>query len=260
MGLRGTKRKDKYQTPPGQGPGPLLLAVDTSSEMLNIALMRGDELLGTFESMQAHTHASFLLPAIDTLLSSSRMTLENIDLLGLCVGPGSFTGLRVGMAAVKGISAGLGGRPCAAVTSVELLARNASPVPADSQEWQTVVPVIDAKRGEVYFSAFRRRVHGQGEQCDLEMVVEPFAETPAAGMQRLLEQLPGQLLLTGSAVDAYRNDFLGLEQQRITLAPRSRNRLWARTLAEACMLSHQRGEALPTGQLEPAYAREPSIG
>lgn len=248
MGVRGTKRKEKYLGVPGEGQGPLLLAVDTSSEMLNVALRRGSLMLGRFESLQAHTHARFVLSAIGVLMESSRLQLKDVDVFGMCVGPGSFTGLRVGMAAVKGICAGLGGRPSVGVSSVEVLAQQAP--------WRQgrIVTAIDAKRGEVYFSVFDKGAD------NLVLEREPVAESPEQGLVHIMEAYPGPLKLIGSACLAYGSQFEQVGQGRIEVAPKDQHMLSSTALAECCMRQFLAGQTVPAGQLEPQYAREPSIG
>ncbi len=248
MGLRGTKRKEKYQGVPGEGQGPLLLAVDTSSEMLNVALRRGEMLLGRFESVQAHTHARFVLSAVGAVMEASRLELKDVDVFGLCVGPGSFTGLRVGMAAVKGICAGLGGKPSVGVSSVEVLAQQ-SP-------WTegTVVTAIDAKRGEVYFSVFTKSPEGLVE------TVAPFASSPEEGMRQLLAKFEGPLKVVGTACLVYAPLFTELGQGRVECASAEHHMLSGAALAQCCMRKFQAGQTVPAGQLEPQYAREPNIG
>lgn len=248
MGVRGTKKKEKYQGVPGDGQGPLLLAVDTSSEMLNVVLRRGDLVLGRFESLQAHTHARFVLSAIGVVMEASRLQLKDVDVFGMCVGPGSFTGLRVGMAAVKGICAGLNGKPSVGVRSVEVLAQQAP--------WNEgrIVTAIDAKRGEVYFSVYHKGPDGLVQER------EPLAESPEQGLMHVLEAFDGPLKIIGSACLTYGALFGQVGQGRVEVGPTESHMLSALALAECCMRQFKAGHAVPAGQLEPQYAREPSIG
>lgn len=248
MGLRGTKRKEKYQGVPGGGEGELLLAVDTSSELLSVVLQRGDLLLGRFEVLQAHTHGRYVLSAIEAVMEASRLKLTDVDVFGMCVGPGSFTGLRVGMAAVKGICAGVGGKPAVGVSSVEVLAAQS--------EWREglVVPAIDAKRGEVYYAVYEKGPEGVIRR------MEPFAATPDEGLQRLLAWTDQPLHLIGSACVAYGPQMVEQGQGRVELASDSMHGISAAALGRCCMARIRAGETVAAGVLEPQYAREPNIG
>jgi len=248
MGLRGTKRKEKYQGVPGAGEGPLVLGVDTSSELLNVVLQRGNLLLGRFEVLQAHTHAKYVLSAIEAVMEASRLELKDVDVFGMCVGPGSFTGLRVGMAAVKGICAGVGGKPAVGVSSVEVL--------ATQSPWSEglIIPAIDAKRGEVYYSVFERIPGGVVQR------LEPFAATPEEGLDRLMAWTDQPLRLIGSACVAFGEQLVARGQGRVELAPSALHGISAAALGRCCMARVEAGATVNAGLLEPLYAREPSIG
>lgn len=127
---------------------PLVLAVDTSGPYISLALVQGEHLLG--ESLQASSasYLKVLLPRIDRLLADSGTDLSHVDLLAVCHGPGYLTGLRIGLATVKGLALALN-RPVAAVSSLDIVAAG---VPTDSLP---LAVVLDAKKREI-FAAFYR--------------------------------------------------------------------------------------------------------
>jgi tRNA threonylcarbamoyladenosine biosynthesis protein TsaB len=123
----------------------LLLAADTSGKHGSIALARGDE--GGFEvlavvPLAGGTFSAQLVPQIADLISRHGFSKHNLDAFVVASGPGSFTGLRVGLAAIKGLAEALH-KPIAAVSLLEVLA-------AFAQAEGTVVAALDAGRGEVY--------------------------------------------------------------------------------------------------------------
>src|ERR1043166_8042437 len=100
---------------------PLILAVETATLAGSIAIMRGGEVVGTSNGDPAVSHSNTLLADLDRLLSETRIKLPHIDLFAVAAGPGSFTGLRIGIATVKALAATLD-RPCAAIPTLQAIA------------------------------------------------------------------------------------------------------------------------------------------
>src|SRR5215217_6543101 len=101
--------------------GPLILSVETATLSGSVALSRGEHLLAAFAGDSGVSHSNTLLNDIDKLLSEARVDLPDIDLFAVATGPGSFTGLRIGIATVKGLAATLE-RPCAGIPTLQAVA------------------------------------------------------------------------------------------------------------------------------------------
>jgi tRNA threonylcarbamoyladenosine biosynthesis protein TsaB len=127
---------------------PLILALDTSHTRGSVAVARGDEVLSEVLFDASDTHSATLMPAVDFCLRSAKVELGGVDLFAVVSGPGSFTGLRIGAATIKGFAA-VHRRPVVPVTSLEVLAA------AFPFVEKPVLPLIDARRGEVYGALFR---------------------------------------------------------------------------------------------------------
>lgn len=125
----------------------LILAMDTSAKAASCALWRDDTLLGEYFLNAALTHSQTILPMVEHLLHSARVTPAQVECYAVAAGPGSFTGLRIGIAAAKGMAFATGA-PCAAVSTLEALAENMAATPG------VVVPVMDARRQQVYTACF----------------------------------------------------------------------------------------------------------
>ncbi len=125
-----------------------LLAVDTSTLAGGVALLDGDRLRAEYLLDVTATHSERLMPAIDRVLADAGWAPENLEALAVAVGPGSFTGLRIGLAAVKGLALALG-LPIAAVPTLDAMAE-ALPFAG-----LPVCPVLDARKGEVYGCLYR---------------------------------------------------------------------------------------------------------
>lgn len=125
---------------------PLILAVETASLAGSIALARGNESIATLSGDPAVSHSNTLLSDLDKLLSETTFKLADIDLFAVAAGPGSFTGLRIGIATVKGLAATLV-RPCAAIPTLQAVALAGGAAEAS-------VALLPAGRGEVFAQLF----------------------------------------------------------------------------------------------------------
>jgi tRNA threonylcarbamoyladenosine biosynthesis protein TsaB len=125
---------------------PLILAVETATLAGSIAITRGGEVVGTSNGDPAVSHSNTLLADLDQLLSETTIKLPHIDLFAVAAGPGSFTGLRIGIATVKALAATLD-RPCAAIPTLQAIALAGGPA-------KTSVALLPAGRGEVFAQSF----------------------------------------------------------------------------------------------------------
>jgi tRNA threonylcarbamoyladenosine biosynthesis protein TsaB len=127
----------------------LILAIDTSTRSGGLAALKDREMLWHTFTHSPDDFSTRLFRELDQVLCSTRLKLEDFDTFGVVAGPGSFTGLRIGMTAVKGWSE-VFGKPVAAVSGMEALAAQAS------EASEIIVPVMDARRGQVFGAVFRR--------------------------------------------------------------------------------------------------------
>ncbi len=128
----------------------LTLALDTSSPSGSLAFLRDDKLIAVVGTSSGELYSSRVFRHLEFLLSELSLRLEQFDLYAVAAGPGSFTGLRVGLAAVKGW-AEVFGKPIAAVSALEAIAAQSRASAAN------VVSVMDARRGELYWGVYSRR-------------------------------------------------------------------------------------------------------
>jgi tRNA threonylcarbamoyladenosine biosynthesis protein TsaB len=125
-----------------------VLGVETSTPAGGVALLDGDRVLCEYVLDVRATHSERLMPAIDRLMRDAGWSPRDVEGLAVAVGPGSFTGLRIGLSTVKGLGVALG-VPIAAVPTLDAMAA--------ALPWTAlpVCPVIDARKGEVYCSLYR---------------------------------------------------------------------------------------------------------
>jgi tRNA threonylcarbamoyladenosine biosynthesis protein TsaB len=143
----------------------LILAIDTSSKSASIALLRDDDILSEVFLNLDVNHSVVLLPALHHLLRLSRIEQNEIDLFACTIGPGSFTGLRVGASTIKGLALATG-KPIAGVSSLEALAFNIAgrEIP--------VCPMLDARKGQVYTALYRTGRNYTLETMEAERVTD----------------------------------------------------------------------------------------
>ncbi len=142
---------------------PLILGIETSTLSCSVALFEGNRLLHSDQALQDHyVHASELLPMIDRAFQQTNRKIDELDAVATCAGPGSYTGLRIGVSTAKGICHARN-IPLIAINSLEIQSY-ACPI-----EVTSAVSVMDARRDEVYTQSFRRT----------NQIWEPLDETRA---------------------------------------------------------------------------------
>ena len=151
-----------------------ILAVDTSAVCASVAVTDGDKILSECSINTGLTHSRTLLPMIDSALKNGEINIEGIDYFACSVGPGSFTGIRIGVAAIKGLADSLK-KKCIPVSTLEALAYNLQGRKC------TAVSVMDARCNQVYCGIFRV----DGEK------IERLTEDMAIKIDELETMLPG---------------------------------------------------------------------
>lgn len=125
-----------------------ILAFDTSAKTATAAVIEDGEILCNASISAGLTHSQTLLPLVNSILKASKISLDDIDVFAVSNGPGSFTGLRIAVAAIKGMAQGLE-KPCIGISTLEALAYNYSGLSG------TVCAVMDARCSQVYTATFK---------------------------------------------------------------------------------------------------------
>ena len=128
----------------------LILAFESSAKAASVALCRDGHLVSQYSQCSGLTHSRTLLPMAEDMLKNAELTLRDVDLIAVAHGPGSFTGIRIGVSTVKGL-AWAGDTPCVGVSTLEAMAWHG--LAAGSY----VCPVMDARRSQVYNALFEIR-------------------------------------------------------------------------------------------------------
>ena len=178
-----------------------VLGLDTSTALLSVAVLDGDGLVAECvrESMQAgdrrpgrSNHAAGLIPLVDEVLQRASTDFSGLSLVGVAVGPGSFTGLRIGISTAKGLVYG-SDTPVVGVHTLEAAAYR---VPAAGDPTH-ICPMLDARKGEVYGALYRRTAAG------FECLIEDCLEAPESLVRRVDALAKGPCVFVGPGAQAY---------------------------------------------------------
>jgi tRNA threonylcarbamoyladenosine biosynthesis protein TsaB len=164
------------------------LGLETATWTASVGIVDDQCALAERSVRVSDSHARVLLGLIDDVLGDAGLGIADLDLLAVSIGPGSFTGLRIGLSVAKGIALAAG-TAVTGVPTLEALARAAGP------RQGVVCPVLDARKGEVYGATFR------WEQDSLVALTPPVVVAP----RRFAERLEPPCLLLGDGVDVYRD-------------------------------------------------------
>lgn len=213
-----------------------ILGIDTAGRTMSVALLEEDTLLCEQTLATGLTHSETLLPTVDSVLKAAGKTCADIDLFGVCAGPGSFTGLRIGLCAVKGL-AFPAATPCAGVSTLEALAWGHTGC-------GTVIAAQDARRGEVYWAAFDLLTHAR---------LTPDSAAPVAALSEFVQNCPKPLLFVGDG--AYLCYTAFADMAGVVNCPPALRTARAAGVCLAARAMAERGETCSPTLLLPSYHR-----
>jgi tRNA threonylcarbamoyladenosine biosynthesis protein TsaB len=219
-----------------------LLAIETSTVTGAVALLETGRVVAESRVSIAVTHGERLMAAIDGVLRSARWELADVQAFAVALGPGSFTGLRIGLSTIKGLAFATG-KPVVGVPTLDALA------------WRLpycaypVCPVLDARKNEVYAALYRTR------EGWLELLAAPRAVPPATLAEELRDATEGPLVFVGDAVLPFGTVFVEVLGPRALLAPADLRLPSAVTVGELGASALARGEPADPADLVPLYVR-----
>lgn len=212
---------------------PTLLALETSTRACSVALCRRGEVRETLR-LESNRHAEILIPMARELLANAGLDFTGVDAVAFGSGPGSFTGLRIGISVAQGLAFGLG-RPVVPVSTLLALATRVNA--------ERVLAAIDARMEQVYWNTYRRGDDGAMAALDDPRVSAPDAIT-----------LPddGDWLAAGSGCDAYRDE-IAARSERLTFVYGVHPH--AGDVARIAAAKYEAGETVDPGDAAPEYVR-----
>ncbi len=222
-----------------------ILAIDTSATPVSCALLRDQRVLATYYTHTGQTHSQTLMPMVDSVLAIAGLSVKDLDAVAVSAGPGSFTGVRIGVSAAKGL-AFTDDIPCIGVSTLEAMAESFQGLPFDG----VICSVMDARCQQVYTASFCSTADG----C-----LERMTQDEAISIEELKNQLKKyqkSVILVGDGAQLCYN-MLKDELPFIYLAPVSVRYQSAVGVAQAAQRRLETGQALDAETLQPVYLRLP---
>ena len=223
-----------------------VLAVDSSGLVASVAVVEEDNLLVEYTMNYKKTHSQTLLPMLDEVKKMIDLDLNSIDAIAVAAGPGSFTGLRIGSATVKGLGLALN-KPIVEVPTLEGLAFNLCGTS------RLVCPLMDARRNQVYTGIYR--FAAVGSEWQMEAVKEQCAVDVTEILQACNE-LGEPVIFLGDGVPVYKTQIAEKCQVPYTFAPAGMNRQRAASIGSLGVYYAKQGKLVTAAEHEPEYLRK----
>jgi tRNA threonylcarbamoyladenosine biosynthesis protein TsaB len=217
-----------------------ILAVDTATRTGSVAVLEDDTLVAEVQVTSSETHAKRLMSVVDCTLHMAGMEMGALDGFAVTTGPGSFTGLRIGISAVKGFSFATG-RPVTGVSTLDALAYQFPWCPS------LICPLLDARKAQVYTALYRGGRDGGWEKVVSDRVVNP---------RQWLMRIEGLCLFVGDGARLYKNLIKDILGPRARFAAPYLNTLRASVVAHVGLKQIKGGQIVNVARLVPYYIRK----
>lgn len=220
-----------------------ILAFDSSGLVASVAIVQDDNLIAEYTTNYKKTHSQTLLPMLDEVVRMTETDKKSFDLLAVAAGPGSFTGLRIGSATVKGLALAWN-IPVVAVPTLEALAYNA---------WgsrRIICPIMDARRRQVYTGLYR---------FDKDDKMEVLMDQVPMDIDELIEVLGDrgeEVLFVGDGIDVYADTIRQKMTVPFSFAPAHMNKQRAGSVAVAAKKRYEEGIYTSGDDFAPEYLRQ----
>jgi tRNA threonylcarbamoyladenosine biosynthesis protein TsaB len=215
------------------------LAVDTASKTASVALLEGTTILGESFLNIGKNHGETLLPEIKALLTRNSVAIDEIDLFAVTLGPGSFTGLRIGASTIKGLAFTVG-KPVEGVCTLDALALNMSDIS------MMICPMLDARKKEVYTALYKPAGDNFPEKIVDEVVSDP---------EHFVKDISENVMFLGDGALLYRNVIREILPDKSHFASDHLNYIRASSVGLIGLKKFYDGETLNLLTFTPEYLR-----
>lgn len=222
-----------------------VLALETATTAGSIAIVNDEELIAEVKVNINIAHAERLMPSVDYLLNASRLSITDIDAFAVSIGPGSFTGLRIGLSTAKGFSYATN-KPLVSVPTLDAFART---LPFCRH---LICPMLDARRNEVYAGLYK----WEGNIC--KKVIPETAVNPGDFLKKIKEIDCSQAcpaVFMGNGAEIYKKIIADAMKNNAIFAPASKMSPSASSVAEIAIEKLKQGLIADTASLMPFYIR-----
>jgi len=217
-----------------------ILALDTATQSCSVAIVDDGSLLAELTRVNSKTHSRHLMDLINTVCRIADLKAEDVDGFAVTIGPGSFTGLRIGISTIKGLAFSLG-KPVAGISSLDALAWQCA------QSAYLICPLLDARKKEVYACRYRFK-NNELKKDDTEKVA-----SPAEAVRGIREPS----IFVGNAAQMYREKISGELGELAHFAAWGQHTIRASSIAWLSMTGFNRKQTDDVALLVPHYIRKP---
>lgn len=218
-----------------------IFAIDTCCMAATSAIVEDDRLIAQTVINHKKTHSQKMMPQIESMFKLSEIDIKDIDIFSAAVGPGSFTGVRIGVATVKAMAQALD-KPCVGVSTLMALANQVNHFGG------IICPILDARREQVYNALFRR-----GEEIPIRL-----CEDRAVPIEELFEELEksdDEIMFLGDGYFVYKDIIIERLGKRAVFPQSFLNMNLAGSVASAAEYEYSRGNFVKYSELAPSYVR-----
>ncbi len=216
-----------------------ILAIDTSTDTGSIAITDDEDILAESILNAGRTHSETLIPSFQEMLEKTQLDIKDLDLLVLTLGPGSFTGVRIGASTIKGFALALE-KPVAGVSTLEALASN---FPFSSLP---IMPLFDARRGEIYSAMFK----WEGD------AIKRLSEDRAVSPEDAIKKIKTKTIFAGDGLTKYGSMIEEKLGDNAVFAPRAAWYVRASNVAALGLKSYKADGGLDIATFTPSYRRK----
>ena len=226
-----------------------ILAIDTSGSNCSVAVLEEDiassvrhgKVIANFNINIGKTHSETLLPLVDELSKFSNIRLDDIDVFACCIGPGSFTGIRIGIATIKGFALSLN-KPVISVSTLEGLAYN---IPTFDG---LICSLLDARNNNVYAASYRLN--------NTPKMVGDYLTDTIDDLIKELQKHNEKVLFVGDGAISYQEKLINELKENALFTPYHLNEQSAVSIAKAAFDKYLKNEVENVDELHPLYLRK----
>ena len=216
----------------------IILALDSTAEVSSVAVCDRERLLSEITVNTGNTHSATLLPAVEQALRMAEITVNDVDVFACSTGPGSFTGVRIGAATIKGIAYGKN-KPCVSVSTLEALAYNLH------DRDGIICPVMNARRQQVYNALFESKGGRLTRLC-------PDRALAISELDEELSAVTSPIYLCGDGYDITENGFNKTSIDQVGIRQRCQS---GYSVAQIALEKYENNYTVTDLELAPIYLR-----
>lgn len=221
----------------------MILTLDSSSKTASVALIDDGKILYSSFLNDGRTHSQKLMPQVDECFKATGFLPKDIDSFAAVIGPGSFTGLRIGVATIQGIAYSMK-KECIALNTLDVLAHNISHFDG------LIVPLIDARNAQAYCAVYDCTRNYKKVMDDMAKKVSEIAQD--------VKKLGKNAFFLGDGATINRNIIEDIMEKNAFFAPQNMNYQNAQTASILAQIKYDKGETIPPDKLIPYYYRQTS--